>query len=138
MAFDIKCPKCGWSRWMDDKFAGRTFTCPCGERFIMTSPNSLAPITITPKPEQPQTDPFPSINLKGAKVTIPLGRIQTYGGSLNLECEVSSEKIVSLNVFAWDGDGRTNGVYLHLASNEFYQLKSLLTKADELFRVSSR
>jgi hypothetical protein len=40
MSVDVKCPRCGFSRWMDVKFAGRTLVCPCGEEFIFTPSHS--------------------------------------------------------------------------------------------------
>jgi hypothetical protein len=71
---------------------------------------------------------------QGAEVKIPVGNIEaTYGGSLLMECEVSAANAIKVTIFAWDGDGRTKGVFLRLPSNLFYELRELTCKADEVF-----
>ena len=55
---------------------------------------------------------------------------------MKFEAEVSHEVGVSITVFAWDGDGRTNGVLLRLNEEQFFELKDVVRKADELFAAS--
>ncbi len=83
---------------------------------------------------EPEPDEAPS-NLPGTPLKIPIGQVHSFfGSSLSLQYEVSADKSASLQIFAWNGDGRTKGVLLTLNENEFGRLKQLIEKADEVFR----
>jgi hypothetical protein len=133
VAMNVKCPRCSKTFTIDDKFAGRTFTCPCGVRIPLPPAGSLTSVPTAP---QVTAEPIPLTDLQGARLSVPLGRVEGRGGSLNFECEASANGEMSLVVFAYDGDARTKGVLLHLTANAFYELKGIVDKASEIFRAT--
>jgi hypothetical protein len=138
MPFTVICPSCKKTYKVEDKNTGKTTKCGgCGWRLEL-----YPQVDVVPEfPQSPQDlfqqnagQTLPPVNMTGAKLEIELGKIETILNTVLLSCSVTPSNEATLILYVSPEDGRKSGTCVFLSEQQFLELKTLISKADEIFR----